>query len=135
MQNFDDDVKYDQSYHLPFILDAVKSNPNLLLFGSPWSPPAWMKTNNNMLSGGSLLSSYQSSWANYFSKWITAYENKGIKIWGVTVQNEPEVELVVYIYHFFWIKIIKYITYSFKFFRQLNHGNLVYIQVKVPEIL
>ena len=48
-----------------------------------------MKTNNDMLHGGKLLPEYYKSWALYFTKFIKAYENEGIPIWGVTVQNEP----------------------------------------------
>ena len=72
LEYFDTNVKYDQNLSLPLIIDALKINPNLKLFGSPWSPPAWMKTNNNMLYGGKLL---------YFSKWIQAYENQGVPLW------------------------------------------------------
>jgi glucosylceramidase len=88
--NFDTEVKYDQNLSLPLIHDALKANPDLLLFGSPWSPPAWMKDNYNMEWGGKLLPEYWWSWSLYFSKWITAYKNQGVNIWGVTVQNEPE---------------------------------------------
>ena len=47
------------------------------LYISPWSPPAWMKDNNNMLQGGKLLPEYYQSWADYFVKFIKAYEAQG----------------------------------------------------------
>ena len=47
-----------------------------------------MKTNNNMLQGGK-LKEYYPAWANYFAKFIKAYENEGVPIWGLTIQNEP----------------------------------------------
>jgi glucosylceramidase len=50
---------------------------------------AFMKTNNHMLQGGSLKKEYYPSWANYFVKFIKAYEAEGIPIWGLTIQNEP----------------------------------------------
>jgi len=56
---------------------------------SPWSPPAWMKSNDDMLHGGKLKSKYNQSWANYYAKFIHAYEAEGVPIWGLTVQNEP----------------------------------------------
>jgi glucosylceramidase len=59
------------------------------LFASPWSPPAWMKSNNDMLHGGRLKPEYYSSWANYYVKFIKAYQSQGIPVWGLTVQNEP----------------------------------------------
>jgi glucosylceramidase len=48
-----------------------------------------MKTNKNMLRGGSLLPEYYQAWANYFVKFIEAYEAEGLPVWGVTIQNEP----------------------------------------------
>jgi len=90
LDNFDQSVNYDQNLSLPLIHAALKANPSLVLFGSPWSPPAWMKDNYNMMWGGKLLDEFKWSWAQYFSKWITAYNNQGVNIWGVTVQNEPE---------------------------------------------
>lgn len=48
-----------------------------------------MKDNNNMLKGGKLLPKYYQSWANYYVKFIKAYEAEGIPVWGLTVQNEP----------------------------------------------
>ena len=59
------------------------------VFGSPWSPPAWMKTNNKMNNGGKLKADCAAAYALYFAKYIKAYGEQGIKIWGVTVQNEP----------------------------------------------
>lgn len=48
-----------------------------------------MKDNNTMLKGGKLLPEYYRSWANYFTKFVKTYENDGMPIWGVTLQNEP----------------------------------------------
>ena len=62
---------------------------DVTLFVSPWSPPAFMKSNKSMLKGGFLLPEYYQSWANYYVKFIKAYEKEGIPVWGLTVQNEP----------------------------------------------
>ena len=62
---------------------------SLRIFASPWSPPAFMKDNQDMLHGGKLLPEYYKSWALYYTKFIKAYEAEGIPIWGITVQNEP----------------------------------------------
>ncbi|MDZ7672495.1 MAG: glycoside hydrolase family 30 protein [Halanaerobiales bacterium] len=59
------------------------------ILASPWSPPAWMKTNNDMNNGGKLLKKYYQTWANYYVKFINEYKKRNIDIWGVTVQNEP----------------------------------------------
>jgi glucosylceramidase len=48
-----------------------------------------MKDNNSMLKGGSLLPEYYQTWANYFVKFVNAYEKLGMPIWGVSIQNEP----------------------------------------------
>jgi glucosylceramidase len=72
------------------IRQAIKAaGGKLTLFASPWSPPAWMKDNNNMLQGGKLMEEFKQSWANYYVKFIKAYEAKGIPVWGLSVQNEP----------------------------------------------
>jgi len=83
-------IGHDQKYRIPFIKQVIETaGGNLKLFVSPWSPPAWMKSNNTMLHGGKLLSRYMQPWANYMVKFIHAYEKEGIPIWGLTVQNEP----------------------------------------------
>lgn len=75
---------------IPFIKEAQKvSNGNILLFASPWSPPAWMKTNGQMNHGGKLREEYAEVWAKYYAKFIRAFAAEGISIWGITVQNEP----------------------------------------------
>ncbi|MCU7551502.1 glycosyl hydrolase [Chitinophagaceae bacterium LB-8] len=83
-------IMHDQQYKIPFIKQAIAAaGGTLKLFISPWSPPAWMKDNNNMLRGGKLKPEYYQSWANYYVKFIRAYEKSGIPVWGLTVQNEP----------------------------------------------
>ena len=80
----------DEKYKIPFIKKATAAaGGKLPLYVSPWSPPAWMKDNNNMLQGGKLKPEFRQSWANYYAKFIKAYESKGIPVWGLTVQNEP----------------------------------------------
>lgn len=84
------DVSHDKQYRIPFIKEAAKAaGGKLTLFASPWSPPGWMKTNGDVLHGGKLLAKYDQSWANFYIKFIQAYEKLGIPIWGFSVQNEP----------------------------------------------
>ncbi|OIP83988.1 MAG: glycosyl hydrolase [Porphyromonadaceae bacterium CG2_30_38_12] len=84
-------VKHDEEFRIPFIKKAIAAaGGKLTLFASPWSPPAWMKDYNNVLRGGSLLPKYHQAWANYFVKFIRAYEAHGIPLWGITAQNEPK---------------------------------------------
>jgi len=83
-------IDHDRQYRIPMIKEAIKTaGGKLLTYASPWSPPAFMKSTNNMLKGGTLLPEYNQSWANYYPKFIKAYEKEGIPIWGITVQNEP----------------------------------------------
>ena len=82
-------IEPDRKYRLPFIKRILERNPKLTMFVSPWSPPAWMKSNKDMLHGGKLLPEFRASWAQYYVRFIQAYEEEGVPIWGLTVQNEP----------------------------------------------
>ncbi|MBS7252756.1 glycoside hydrolase family 30 protein [Flavobacterium branchiicola] len=83
-------IDHDRKYRIPLIKKAIEAaGGKLTLFVSPWSPPAFMKDNNDILHGGVLLPEFAQSWANYYAKFIKAYEKEGIPIWGLTIQNEP----------------------------------------------
>ena len=83
-------IDHDRQFRIPLIKQAIAATGGkLTLFVSPWSPPAWMKDNNSMIQGGKLLPQYRQSWANYFVKFINAYQKEGIPVWGLTLQNEP----------------------------------------------
>ena len=83
-------VDHDKQYRIPFVKQAITAtNGALKLFASPWSPPAFMKSNNDMLHGGKLKPEYHQSWANYFARFIKAYQHEGMPVWGITIQNEP----------------------------------------------
>lgn len=87
-------TSYDTGRIIPTIQDALAINPNLKIVASPWSAPAWMKNTDSLIcsvhgQSGALLSQYDSAWADYFVKWIEAYQAQGVPIWGITPQNEP----------------------------------------------
>jgi glucosylceramidase len=83
-------VEHDRQFRIPFIRKAIaRAGGKLTLFASPWSPPGFMKTNNEMLHGGKLRPEFAQAWANYYTKFVRAYEKEGIPIWGISVQNEP----------------------------------------------
>lgn len=83
-------IDHDRKYRIPLIKKAIQAaGGELPLYASPWSPPAFMKSNKEMLHGGKLLPEYYESWALYYTKFIKAYENEGMPIWGITLQNEP----------------------------------------------
>ena len=83
-------IDHDRKFKMPFIKEAMAAAGGKLdLFASPWSPPAFMKDNNNMLKGGKLKPEFNESWAMYYTKFIKEYEKAGIPVWGISVQNEP----------------------------------------------
>ncbi|MBL9137753.1 MAG: hypothetical protein JNK85_17910 [Verrucomicrobiales bacterium] len=84
-------IEKDHAYILPVLQLARRRNPDLLFFASPWSPPGWMKSNGTLI-GGHLLSKWYPVYAQYFVRFIQAYQAEGIPIHAVTVQNEPGVD-------------------------------------------
>ncbi len=83
-------IEHDRKFKIPMIKQAMNAaGGKLTLFASPWSPPSWMKTNNDMLHGGKLKPEYYQAWASYFTKFIQAYEKENMLVWGISVQNEP----------------------------------------------
>lgn len=83
-------IDHDKKYKIPLIKKVIATaNGKINLYASPWSPPAFMKDNNNMLKGGKLLPQFYQSWANYYVKFINSYQKEGIPVWGLTIQNEP----------------------------------------------
>jgi glucosylceramidase len=81
-------INHDQTYVIPRLQQARQLNPGLSMLASPWSAPAWMKTNNS-LQGGSLATQWEDSYALYLSKFIKAYESAGLPFDTITLQNEP----------------------------------------------
>ncbi len=85
------DISRDKKYIIPFLKDALSyCKDELFLLASPWSPPAYMKTNQSVIGGGKLLEEYKSVWALYYAKYIKAYRDEGINIQAISVQNEPK---------------------------------------------
>lgn len=82
-------IDKDTKYVLPVLKLALKINPDLQFFASPWSPPAWMKTNGSMC-GGHLAPEHYEAYAKYLARSILAYQAEGLDIIAITPQNEPE---------------------------------------------
>lgn len=78
----------DEQHLIPVLKEILAINPDIRIMGSPWSPPAWMKTNGDT-RGGSLKPEYYPAYANYFVKYIQGMAAAGITIDAITVQNEP----------------------------------------------
>lgn len=80
----------DQKYLIPMIQDAQKAAGHSIgLLASPWSPPAFMKTNHDMNHGGSLKEEYRELWAACMAKYVAFYRSQGCAVNMVSVQNEP----------------------------------------------
>lgn len=108
MENFT--IDRDKERLIPYIKEALKINPKLKIWASPWSPPTWMKKNNHYACRADarvndlpekdsftteletlfrMEKDVLSAYALYFSKFIQAYAQEGINIYAVHVQNEP----------------------------------------------
>src|SRR3954462_7584036 len=84
-------IQHDRKQILPLLRTALELNPQLKVIGSPWSAPAWMKTNGSLI-GGPLVDTPQiyEAYARYFVKFVRGYEGAGVPVYAVTVQNEPQ---------------------------------------------
>jgi glucosylceramidase len=99
-------IAHDRSYIIPVLKDALRLNPDIRILGSPWSAPAWMKTNGKLTgiseadkAAGATCRLRPESfelYAGYFVKFIEQYQAEGIEIWGVTLQNEPQFDAAAY---------------------------------------
>ena len=84
-------VARDEAYVIPMLREILAVRPDLFLFASPWTPPAWMKT-GECVSGGYMRECYLECYAEYFVKYVKAYASHGIRISAVTPQNEPNTQ-------------------------------------------
>ena len=83
-------IERDRKYLIPYIKEALKRNPGMKFFASPWSPPTWMKY-PKAYNYGTLVWTEENlrAYALYFVKFIEAYRDEGIEITQLHVQNEP----------------------------------------------
>ena len=87
-------IAHDLPYIIPALQQALQVNPGLQILANPWSPPGWMKANDaldNINDQGTLLPSAYGPFAEYFVKFIQAYESNGVPIDAITPENEPGV--------------------------------------------
>jgi glucosylceramidase len=100
-------IDRDKQMLIPYVRSAMKYRPDLKVWGSPWTPPSWMKTNNHYACRPDAVNDllpekagregitqfimepdYLKAYALYFVKFVQAYRNQGINLTGVHVQNE-----------------------------------------------
>jgi glucosylceramidase len=85
-------INHDEKYIIPILRQMLRINPRVEILASPWSPPAWMKSNDslgNHADRGRLLASAYGPLARYFVRFINAYARRGVRIDAVSAQNEP----------------------------------------------
>jgi glucosylceramidase len=84
-------IAHDRAEILPLLRQAIRLNPNLKIMATPWSPPAWMKTNDKLV-GGRFKDDPRvyDAYARYFVRFIQEYRRAGVPIDAVTLQNEPQ---------------------------------------------
>ncbi|MDX1931948.1 MAG: glycoside hydrolase family 30 beta sandwich domain-containing protein [Capsulimonadales bacterium] len=84
-------IAHDQEYILPLLRQIRRIRPDLKVMVSPWTAPAWMKTNRS-LHGGWLDWPAYPAFAQYLVRFVKAYAKENVPIWSLTVQNEPRHE-------------------------------------------
>lgn len=82
-------IERDRKYIIPLVKDAQEAGKEIVFLASPWSPPAFMKTNGEMNHGGKLKREFYGMWAKMIARYLTEYEKEGIMVSRLTVQNEP----------------------------------------------
>ncbi|MBN1412819.1 MAG: discoidin domain-containing protein [Spirochaetales bacterium] len=83
-------IQKDIEYNIIKVLkEALSINPDLKFIASPWSPPGWMKTTDSLIRGY-LKEEYTYVAAAYYRMAIQAYQEQGIPIYAMTIQNEPQ---------------------------------------------
>ena len=78
----------DEATVIPVLKEILAIDPLIKILGSPWSAPAWMKT-NDMVKGGNLKPEFYGAYAEYLVKYIEGMKAEGIPITAITVENEP----------------------------------------------
>jgi glucosylceramidase len=99
-------IDHDREYIIPALKEARRVNPEIYLLASPWSPPAWMKTNGKLegitpaekAAGATcrLKPDCFEIYADYFVKFLEAYQAAGVEVNAVTLQNEPQFDTARY---------------------------------------
>jgi glucosylceramidase len=82
------DLGPDRKDVIPVLKEILAVNPEIKILGSPWSPPAWMKTSYDT-RGGMLKPEYFEVYAQYLVRYILEMKKEGIVIDAITIQNEP----------------------------------------------
>ncbi|MDD3339257.1 MAG: glycoside hydrolase family 30 beta sandwich domain-containing protein [Lachnospiraceae bacterium] len=78
-------------YTFPLLRDIqAMVGEDLELMLTPWSPPAYMKTNGDRNHGGKLKAEYRKTWAEYICHYIMELKKEGFTVTCMSIQNEPK---------------------------------------------
>jgi glucosylceramidase len=88
-------IAHDMQSIIPVLRGALKLNPRIQILATPWTAPAWMKTNQSLI-GGTLDPRYLTVYAQYLVKFVQAYARYGVPIAALTMANEPDYSPVSY---------------------------------------
>ena len=88
MQSFS--LARDEQHLIPLLKEILAIAPDLRIMATPWSAPAWMKSNQSLLGGGSLNPGSYEAFARYLTTYLGEMKQQGIEIDALTVQNEPQ---------------------------------------------
>jgi glucosylceramidase len=78
----------DEAAVIPALKEILAIDPEIRILGSPWSAPAWMKT-NDAVKGGELKPEFYEAYAQYLTKYVEGMKAEGINLTAITVENEP----------------------------------------------
>lgn len=84
------DMSWEDEKRIPLVKLCQEKAGKLTFFAAPWSPPAYMKTNNDVCHGGKLKDEYRALWAEYYARFLEGLKQRGIEVSFASVQNEPE---------------------------------------------
>ena len=86
----------ETQYVIPILKEILAINPDLKIMAAPWTCPKWMKVKSlservgyDSWTSGSLNPEHYETYAQYFVRFVQAFEAEGIHIYAVTPQNEP----------------------------------------------
>lgn len=85
-------IAHDGAYVLPALRQVLGVSPSMQLLATPWTAPAWMKTNRSLANAGNLgtlMPSTYGPWARYFVRFLQGYAAAGVPIGAISAQNEP----------------------------------------------
>jgi glucosylceramidase len=84
-------VSHDDAYIVPVLHQILEVNPNVKLFGVPYSAPAWMKDSDKLDTGTFIgKPKYERSFATYFVKYVQEYRKRNLPIYALAMENEPD---------------------------------------------